>query len=141
MSNRNRMKSNKRLISFFDWRSFHCDAVDRVRPIEHNNMNAALLACAHAEVERPNKRVIARPDVLEIDQQSIEPGEHLPGRFAMFAVQTVNGDLKSRMLVAFPFDHVVLGLTEKSVLRSEERSKLKEVAVRPLQDFRRVLAV
>jgi hypothetical protein len=39
----------------------------------------------------------------------------------MFAVQTVNGNVKTRMLVTFPFHHVVLRLAEKPMLRTKKR--------------------
>jgi hypothetical protein len=57
----------------------------------------------------------------------------------MFAVKTVNGNAKPRMLVAFPFHHIVLGLPEESVLRTEKRGKAKQVAVVPLENVRSML--
>ena len=49
-------------------------------------------ARAHTEIERPDKSVIAGADVLKIDKQNIDTSEHLPGRFAVFAVKAVNGN-------------------------------------------------
>jgi hypothetical protein len=43
------------------------------------------------------------------------------------------------MLIALPLDHVVLGLAEVSVLRSEQRLELKKFSVLPFENFRRVL--
>ena len=42
------------------------------------------------------------------------------------------------MLVTFPFDHIVLRLSEKSVLRPEERGDFKKIAIQPLKNARRV---
>jgi hypothetical protein len=43
------------------------------------------------------------------------------------------------VLIPFPFDHVVLGLAEKAVLRPEERANAKQGAVLALEDTGRVL--
>ena len=56
----------------------------------------------------------------------------------MFGVKTVNRDAKLRVLVTFPFHHVVLRLPEKSVLRTKERREVKEIAVVSLENSRRV---
>jgi hypothetical protein len=56
----------------------------------------------------------------------------------MFAVKTVNWNVKPRVLVTFPFHHVVLRLTEKSVLRTKERRESEEIAIMSLQNSRRV---
>src|SRR4029077_2352584 len=138
VTNRNRMHPHKRLVTFFDRRTLNGDAVDWIRSIEDDNVKSALLARVHAEVERPDESVITRADVLKIDKENVEILQHFVGRFAMFAVQTVNRNVQPRMLVAFPFDHVVLGLTEESVLRSEERAYSKQFAVEFLENARGV---
>src|SRR2546428_8653983 len=98
-----------------------------------------LFTGAHAEVECPNKRVITRTDVLKINEQNIDSFEHFRRWLAMFAVQAINWNAKPRMLVALPFDHVVLRLAEKSVLRTEEGCDLEKIAVVLLENTRRVL--
>jgi hypothetical protein len=45
----------------------------------------------------------------------------------MIAVETVNGYAESRMFVALPLDHVVLGLASYAVLRAEKRSQVNAV--------------
>ena len=47
--------------------------------------------------------------------------ENFSSRLAMLAVQTVNRNVKTRMLVTFPFHHVVLRLAEEAVLRTKKR--------------------
>src|SRR5262249_28678529 len=118
---------------------FDCNAVDRIRPIEHNDLHVTLLARAHAEIERPNESVVSRADVLKIDHQGVEIGEHLRSRLTMLAIQTVNRNVQVRMFVTFPFDHIVLGLAEKPVLRTEEGAELKQITPKALQNFRSVL--
>jgi hypothetical protein len=71
---------------------------------------------------------------LKIDQQNIQAFEHFCRRFAMVAVKTVNRDAQTRMLVTFPFHHVVLRLAEKSVLRAKKGGKAKQIATVSLQD-------
>jgi len=46
--------------------------------------------------------------------------------------------VKPRILVTVPFDHVILRLTEKTVLWSKERSKAEKIAIVSLQNSRRV---
>src|SRR5262249_29139005 len=121
----NRMHADERFITFFNRRTFNCRTVNRIRPIEHNNVNAAFLARAHAEIECPNESVITRADVLKIDNKRVEIGEHLRRGLTVVAVQAVNRNVQPRMLVSSPFDHVVLGLTEESMLRTEKRAELK----------------
>ena len=43
----------------------------------------------------------------------------------MFAVEAVDRDAQTRMRIALPFHHVVLRLSEKPVLRTEERREPK----------------
>ncbi len=117
----NRMHADKRLVIRIEQRPFgHC-AIDWVRSIQHDDRDAAFLTGAHAEIQRPNKSVVARPDVLEIDQQNIQRCEHFRYRLAMFAVKAVDGNAQTRMLVTFPFNHVILRLAQESMLRPEER--------------------
>ena len=56
----------------------------------------------------------------------------------MIAVKTINRDMQSWMLVPLPFDHVVLGLAEKSMLRAKKGGEMKQIATVSLQDSRRV---
>ena len=93
---------------------------------------------AHAQVERPDKRVVARADVLKINKQNIDIFQHSCCRFAMFAVKAVNRNAEARMLIALPFDHVVLRLAEKPMLRTKKRGDLEKIAVVSLQNMRRM---
>ena len=123
------MHADKRFVTLLDRRPFNGDAVDWIRSIENNNVRPAFLARAHAKIERPNECVITRTDVLKIDQQNIDILQHLRRGLAMLSVQTINRNAESRMFVTFPFDHVVLGLTEEPMLRAEKRAQLKQFAI------------
>ena len=129
------MQSDERLISGIEHRSFRGDAVDRIRPVENHDRQIIALAGAQAEKHRPDKCVITRADILKIDEQHIEVLQHCPSWFAMLAIEAVDRNAQSRMLVTPPFDHVVLGLAEVTVLRAKERAKTPVVAIAARQDF------
>src|SRR6266404_9144775 len=65
--------------------------------------------------------------------------QHFCGRFAMLPVKTINWNAQTRMFIALPFDHVVLCLAKKSMLRTEECAKPEQISVVPLEDIRCVL--
>src|SRR5438874_9940022 len=125
MPNRNRMQANKGSVFRIEGRSFACNAVDWVWSIKDQNMNACLLTGAHTEIHRPNERVIARADILKINKEKIDIVQHFPSWLAMIAVETVDWNAESRVLVAFAFYHFVLGLAIDCVLRTEESSEAK----------------
>src|SRR6185436_17654094 len=139
MPDRNRMHAHKRFVIEIEHRAFGRYAINWVWPIQHNDCDAAFLAGAHTEVERPNKSIVTRADVLKIDPEDIKPLQHFCRRFAMVAVKTVDRDVQTRMLVTFPFHHVVLCLTEKAVLRAEKGGEAKQIATVSLEDSRRML--
>ncbi len=134
--NGNRMHADERLIIRVKHRPFSRYAIDRVWPIQHNDCDAASLASPHGEIQRPNKSVVTRPDILKIDQQNIQAFQHFCRRLAMVAVETVDRDVQTRMLVALPFHHVVLRLAEKSVLGAKKGGEAKQIATVSLQDSR-----
>src|SRR5262249_31230845 len=132
------MKADERFVTFLNRRTFNGHTVDRIWAIEHDDVHASPLTRTHAEIKRPNESVVARADVLKVDNQSVETGEHFRRGLAMLTVQTVNRNFQPRMLVTFPFDHVVLGLAEKSVLRTEESTEFKQFSTQSLENLRRV---
>ena len=138
MSDWNGMHADKGFVIRIEYGPFSRHAVDWVWPIQRNDDNTASLTCAHAEVERPNKSVVARPNVLEIDKQNIERFEHFRCWLAVFAVKTVNWNVQTGMLVTLPFHHVVLRLTKKSVLRTKQDGESKQIAMVSFENSRRV---
>src|SRR6267143_1766627 len=60
----------------------------------------------------------------------------ISGVGSMFTVQTVNRNSEARMLITFPFDHVVLSLAEESVLGTEEGAELKQLAAQFFESLR-----
>src|SRR5438045_9731089 len=108
--------------------------MDRVWPIEGNGCSAASLARTHTKIERPDKGVVTRADVLKIDQQNIQAFQHFGRRFAVVAIKTVDRDVQARMLVTLPFHHVVLRLAEKSVLRPKKGGEAEQIATVSLKE-------
>src|SRR5439155_8384229 len=129
------MHSYERAVVRIQPRTLNRHSIDWVWSIEHNNVNVLALAGAHRQIHRPNKGVVARADVLQINQQEIEILQHLARRLAMFAVQTVNRYSKLWMFVTSPFNHVVLGFAAIAVLRTEERAQLKQVPIFALENL------
>src|SRR4029077_19407652 len=115
------METHERFVIRIKQSALDGHAINRIRPVENDDFDTRFFASAYTEIHRPDERVIARPDILEINEQNIEISQHFPGRFAVFAVQTVNGNVKTRVLVTFPFHHVVLRLAEKPMLRTKKR--------------------
>ncbi len=132
------MHADKRFVIHIQHRAFCRHGVDWVRPVEHNDRDAALFASAHAKIERPDESVIARADFLKIYEKNIEPVQHFRSRLAVFAVKTVNRNMEPRMFVTFPFHHVVLRLAKESMLWTKKRCEPKEVVIVSLQDSRGV---
>src|SRR6266446_5744704 len=133
------MHSHERAVVRINSWTFNRYTVDRVWPIQRDDLNVLTFAGAHCQIQRPNKSVVARADILQVNQEEIEILQHLARGLAMFAVQTVNRYPESRMLVTSPFDHVVLGLAAIAVLRTEERAQLKHLLIFALENFGSVL--
>ena len=71
----------------------------------------------------------SRASETQVHEHHVHVGKHLGGGFAVFAVQAINGYSQFRIGVAFPFDHVVLGVSLDAVLRAKKGRKLEELAV------------
>src|SRR5437762_1689109 len=139
VTNWNRMHPHERAVVRIQSWTFNRYTIDRVGSVQHHNLNVLTFAGAYCQIQRPNKSVVARADILQVNQEEIEILQHLARRLAMFAVQTVNRYPKSRMLVTSPFDHVVLSLAAIAVLRTKERVQLKQFPIFALENFGRVL--
>src|SRR5437868_11754351 len=133
------MHSDERAVVRIQWWTFNRYTVDRVWAVQHHNLNVCAFAGAHCQIHRPNKSVVARADILQVNQEEIEILQHLARRLAIFAVQTVNRYPKSRMFVTSPFNHVVLGLAAIAVLRTEERPQMKQLPILALEHLGSVL--
>src|SRR6266850_3801022 len=112
------------------------DAAERVRPVEHDDGDAGARARTHGEGERPLEGVVARADVLKIDDEGVEPGEHRRRRLPRGAVEADHRE--SRDGIALVRDRgVILWRAPDSVLGREQSRQAH--AARVGEQRRRVL--
>jgi len=52
-------------------------AAERIGTIEHDHADARPRALPHGQRQRPHEGVVAGPDVLEVDDEGVEPGQCL----------------------------------------------------------------
>ena len=62
------MHPDERLVCRIEQGSFCRHTVDRIWSIEDDDLYVVFFTSPHAEIERPNKSVITRADVLKIDK-------------------------------------------------------------------------
>ena len=87
MANRHRqvpVEPDRRLILHG---SFHIEAVDRIRAIEHDDRQLAPRGLFHRIGHGRRIRVEARADVLQIDDQGVDALQHRAGRPPRVAVK------------------------------------------------------
>ena len=77
----------------------------------------------HAEFQCPDEGIVAAANVLQVDNERVDIFEHLGPGFARVPVEAVHREAARRVAEPFPFHHVVLGLSEDPVLRTEERGE------------------
>src|SRR5437667_12696627 len=102
------METHERFVIRIKQWALDGHSINRIRPVEYDDLYARFFASAHTEIHRPDERVIARPDILEINKQDIEIFQHFCDWLAVFAVQNVNGNMKTLMLDTFQFQYVLV---------------------------------
>ena len=106
-------------------RSFHVTPADRVRPVENEEAELRVRGGLHAEEHGGLVRVIARADVLDVEDQRIEPAQRLarrPKRPGAVSVQRVDRDPDLPVAPAARGGHV-LDVPADAVFRAEEGGK------------------
>ena len=109
-------------------RTFDLAAADRVGAIADDGLDAVLAAGPQAVGHRIDVGVNARADVLEVDDEDVEAGEHLAGRFPGFAVERVDGHMPHVVAGVGRFDHVLLEVGAEAVLRPEDGREARVAA-------------
>ena len=89
-------------------RAFHRHAADRIGPIADDDRHAVAGAGPQAVGHRVDVGVDAGADVLQVDDQHVEPVEHLGGGLAGLAVERVDRHLARGVAGVRRLDHVVL---------------------------------
>ena len=98
-------------------RTGHVDAVDGIRTIEDHDAQPALGRDGEGSVHGGGVGVETGADVLDVEHQRIDAGQHLVARRKAIAVEAVDG--QARTFVAAVFDPLV-EIGEKAMLGSEE---------------------
>ncbi len=132
MAHRNRIQPHERLVAGADQVALDDDSAEGIRPVEHDHRLSRGGARFERERRRPLESVDARADVLQVDDEGIDVGEHLRGRAAGLRVEAEDRDAEARVGAVRRLDHVVLTLTRDAVLRSEERGQ--PGAAQPVHD-------
>ncbi len=65
--------------------------------------------------------------------------KHFRRRLARLSVEAIDRNAQFRIERAFPFDHVVLGVSQDAVLRPEKRGESKQLSVVAAEGFQRVV--
>ena len=61
--------------------------------------------------------------------------KHLRGRFARLSVEAIDRNAQFGINRSFPFDHIVLGMSQDAVLRTEQRREPKELSIVKTEGF------
>ena len=112
------MEADERLSAVVEHRSRNGYAVDRVGAIEDDEALAVLGRGQHRIPHRRDVGVKARSDVLDVEDERVEPLEHRGGWPAMFAVQADDRDAGRG--VEAVVDNGDVELAARAVLRAEE---------------------
>ena len=107
----------------FDEIAFHVYAVDRVRPVEHDELDVVARAGFHRVRHRPDVGVVARADVLDVEDDRVETVEHLFRGNAGRPVETPDGKARDRVGVVLDFDEILRGRPQP-VLGTEQTGEL-----------------
>jgi hypothetical protein len=91
------------------------------RPIADDHRHAVTATRLQAVGHRVDEGVDARADVLQVDHQHVEPGQHLGGGLAGLAVERVDRHATHGVDGVRRLDHVVLQVRPEAVLRAEDR--------------------
>ena len=115
--------ADEAVIGRVEQRPFDDGSADRVGPIEDDDGNPALGAGYRGNAHRPDERIDARAHVLQIDDEDIEPVEHLGGRPPRLAVEADRSARRGLDGVR-GLDHVGLLFAPQAVLRRKDRPHL-----------------
>ena len=71
-------------------RAVHLQATERIGPVEHDDLHAILEARVHRVAQDHIERVGTHADVLQVDDERIEPLQLLRGGLAVLAVERID---------------------------------------------------
>ena len=94
---------------------------NRIGSVTHDDGKGLFLRGAEAVGHRIDVGVDARPDVLKVDHQELEVGQHLGRRLAGIAVERVHRDAVLEVAPMRRLYHVVLDARVEAMLGAEDR--------------------
>ncbi len=122
------MQADEREVPGIENVALDPQAADRVRTIQHDQANAVHGTGLHGVQHRVDERVVARADVLDVEDQDVDPGQHFRGGNAGLAIEAEDRQTGPRVLAVAHFFEV-LGICENTVLRTEERHQFGALQV------------
>ena len=106
--------------------SGHVVAADRVGTVEHVERNARLGCGFHRQAHRRDVRVEARPHVLNVEHERVQPGQRFLRRLAIGAVEAENR--RAGRVVHAVVDLLArVGCSAQAVFGAEERAQRNAV--------------
>ena len=115
--------ADERLETRHEHHAFDLRAADRVGPVADDDLQAVLARGLQAVRHRVDVGVDADADVLQVDDEHVEVGQHLRRRLARLAVERIHRHA-AHLVVRVPrLDHVVLHIRAEPVLRAEDRGQ------------------
>ena len=121
MAHRDWKLADERFPSRLKTCAFDRGAADRIRPIADEDLHAVPGGGAHAVGHRIDIGVDARADVLQVDDEHVDPAQHVGGRLPRLAIQGIDRHAPPRVVAVRRFHHVVLHVGAETVLRAENR--------------------
>jgi hypothetical protein len=134
------MRANERCESLLDQRSFDGNAVDGVRAVEHRKEQSTAGDNLHGVEHGREIGTVADADVLNIEDECVQAGQHLGRGGLGFAVEAIDGQSGAR--VGCVQNRLAgLGIAAHAVFRTEERLQLDCVGLVQQVDSTAELAV
>lgn len=119
------MKAYERFEALSQERTLPHETTHRIRSIQNDEAHPGFRARLHGQRHGPYEGVNANTDVLQIEDQCVQPFEHFGRGLTDFGVQRMNGQAGDRIRVVLGLDHVVLFLASCPVLGAEQSIDLK----------------
>ena len=120
---RDRKLADERLEAVLEDGAFDLHAANRVGPVADDHLEPVSLRRTQAVGHRVDEGVDAGTDVLQVDDQRVEPRQHFGGRLARLTVKRVDRHAPPPVFGVRGLDHVVLEVGPKPVLRAEYRGQ------------------
>ena len=128
VTDRERIEADEGRVRGIRHVAFHARAAERIRPVEHDDFDPCRRRRSHHERRRPDERVVARADILEVDDHRVDLAQHRGRRRASLTIEAV--DRQAGEGIALEADvRVVLGRAPEPMLGGPQRRPTKRAPV------------